>query len=122
RAQPDRQSGVFAGSEEAGKLRGFIGAGAFPAHLEHTVVRLGPVQRLDHAADDTQCRRIARRVGGAQSDRTVQGTVQVQCEYREPLSDGENDRWTWTKRERWIFRSGIAAMAGGHSAEDRLDA
>ena len=43
RAEPDRQPGVFARPEEAGKLRGLLGAGALPADLEHAVVRLGAV-------------------------------------------------------------------------------
>ncbi len=67
RAQPDRQPGVLDRPEEAGKLRGFVRAGALPPDLEHAVVRLGAVQRLDHAADGAQRRGIARRLGRAQS-------------------------------------------------------
>ena len=43
RAEPDRQPGVFARPEEAGKLRRLLRAGALSPDLEHAVVRLGAV-------------------------------------------------------------------------------
>ena len=73
------------------KLRRHHRARKLPSHLDHSLVRLGPVQRLDHAADGAQRGRGDRRFGTDQSDRSRPGLVHFEVQVK-----------TLAQIEKWI--------------------